>query len=115
VVTGIQFDRTAVVAGTSYSVNVSGSNLTPQTSFDVRFAAPGSSATDVVLNWQSGLAASHGVSAGTAAGIWTINGVRAHQVETDHTGSFFPVFATMTVSRQSKRVPLDGNKNEIEK
>ena len=99
VVTALQFDQTRVVAGSSYSVNVSGSNLTSQTFFDVRFTAPGSDASAVVLNWQRGLAGSHGAPAGTASGIWTINGVRAHQMETDHTGSFFPVSATMTVSR----------------
>ena len=98
VVTGLRFDQPSVVAGSSCSVNVSGSNLTPQTFFDVRFTSPGSNASDVVLNWQRGLAASHGVSVGTAAGSWTINGVRAHEVETDHTGSFFPVSGAITVS-----------------
>jgi len=98
VVTSIQFDRTTVVAGTSYSVNVSGSNLTPQTFFDVRFAAPGSNASEFVLNWQRGLSASHPIPIGIEAGRWTINGVRAHEIETDHTGSFMPVAATITVS-----------------
>ena len=98
VVTDLQFDRTNVIAGSSYSVNVSGSNLTPQTFFDVRFTTPESNASDVVLNWQRGLAASHAVPVGTASGTWTINGVRAHQIETDHTGSFIPVSATITVS-----------------
>jgi hypothetical protein len=98
VVTGLQFDRTSVGAGSSYSVNVSGSNLTPQTFFDVRFTAPGSNDSAAVLNWQRGLSASHDVSAGIAPGSWTINGVRAHQVEADHTGGFAPVSATITVS-----------------
>jgi hypothetical protein len=99
VVTALQFDQTSVAAGASYSINVSGSNLTAQTFFDVRFTVPGSDASDVVLNWQRGLAASHGVSAGTAVGIWTITGVRPHQIDTDHTGSFIPVSATITVSK----------------
>jgi len=98
VVTNIQFDRTTVVAGTSYSVNVSVANITAQTFFDVRFIAPGSKTSDVVLNWQRGVTASHGVPAGIASGIWTINGVRPHQIETDHTGNFIPVSATITVS-----------------
>jgi hypothetical protein len=98
VVTDLRFDRTTVTAGTSYSVNISGSNLTPQTFFDVRFIAPGSTLSGVVLNWQKGVAVGHSVLAGTASGIWTINGVRAHQIETDHTGSFVPVSATITVS-----------------
>jgi len=98
VVTDIGFDRTSVVTGNSYSVNISGANITAQTFFDVRFIAPGSKASDVVLNWQTGVPASHEIPAGTASGIWTINGVRPHQIETDHTGSFIPVSATMTVS-----------------
>jgi hypothetical protein len=98
VVTELQFDRTSVVAGGSFSLNVSGPNLTTQTFFDVRFTSPGSNVSDVVLNWQRGVAASHAVPAGAAPGTWTLNGVRAHQIETDHTGSFLPVSATITVS-----------------
>jgi hypothetical protein len=98
IVTGLQFDRTNVPAGSSYAVNVSGSNLTSQTFFDVRFTSPGSNQSAVVLNWQKGLAARHDVLVGTAPGFWTINGVRAHQIETDHTGNFVPVSATITVS-----------------
>jgi hypothetical protein len=98
VVTDLRFDRTSVVAGTSYSVNVSGYNLTPQTFFDVRFSAPGNTAYEVVLNWQKGIEASHSVPARTAPGSWTINGIRAHQDEADHTGSFVPVSAGITVS-----------------
>jgi hypothetical protein len=98
VVTDFRFDGTNVVAGSSYSVNVSGSNLTQQTFFDVRFISPDRDESAVVLNWQRGLAASHGVPAGTASGIWTINGVRAHEIETDHSRSFVPVSATITVS-----------------
>ena len=45
----------------------------------------------VVLNWQRGLAASHDVPIGTASGVWTITGVRAHSIDTDHTGDFLPV------------------------
>jgi hypothetical protein len=66
--------------------------------FDVRFTQPGNSESAVVLNWQKGLAANHEVPAGIAPGIWTITSVRAHEIETDHTGSFFPVSATITVS-----------------
>jgi hypothetical protein len=98
VVRDLEFDRTNVVAGSSYSVNVSGANLTAETFFDVRFSTPGSNESAVVLNWQKGLAASHAVPAGTALGNWTINGVRAHETEMDHTGNFFPVSATIMVS-----------------
>jgi hypothetical protein len=99
-VTDLRFDRTTVVAGSSYSANVSGSKLTGDTFFDVRFTSPGSNASDVVLNWQKGVTASHMIPAGLASGIWTINGVRAHQIETDHTGNFWPVSATITVFPQ---------------
>jgi Galactose oxidase, central domain len=98
VVTDLRFDRSSVTAGSSYSVNVSGFNLTPQTFLDVRVTAPGSYTSDVVLNWQRGLAATHNVLVGTASGVWTITGVRAHNIETDHTGNFLPVSSTITVS-----------------
>jgi Galactose oxidase, central domain len=52
VVTDFRFDGTNVVAGSSYSVNVSGSNLTQQTFFDVRFISPDRDESAVVLNWQ---------------------------------------------------------------
>jgi Galactose oxidase, central domain len=98
VVTNLRFDRTSVAAGSSYSVGVSGSHLTPQMFFDVRFTQPGNSESAVVLNWQKGVAASHDVPAGIVPGTWTITGVRGHEIETDHTGSFIPVSATITVS-----------------
>jgi len=96
VVTGLQFDRKSVVAGSSFAANISGSNLTTQTFFDVLFTAPGS-ATDIALNWQTGVVSSHGVPLGIVLGTWTINGVRPHQIESDHAGAFFPVSGTITV------------------
>jgi hypothetical protein len=93
-----RFDRTDVDAGTSYAVSISGSNLTPETFFDVRFSILGSDTYAVALNWQRGLTVSHSVAAGTAAGSWTINGVRAHQEEADHTDDFTPFNTTITVS-----------------
>ena len=98
VVTGMRFDLTTIVAGGSFSVNISGPNLTTQTFFDVRFTSPGTNESAVVLNWQKGFATSHDVATGIASGSWTIIGVRAHEIETDHTGSFFPVSATIIVS-----------------
>ena len=98
VVTDLRSDLAVVTAGASYSVNISGSGLTAETFFDVRFNSPGSNASAVVLNWQRGLAARHEVPIGIASGNWTINGVRAHQIEADHTGSFVPVSSTITVS-----------------
>jgi uncharacterized delta-60 repeat protein len=88
VVTGLQFDRPTVAIGSSYSANFSGFNLTDETFFDVRYTAPGSNDSGVALNWQTGLAANHSVPADITPGIWMINGVRAHQIETDHSGNF---------------------------
>jgi hypothetical protein len=99
IVTALRFDRTSVVLGSSFSANFSGSNLTPETFFDVRFTSPDNIESAVALNWQKGLVENHDVpAAGLAPGSWTITGVRAHEIETDHTGNFFPVSATITVS-----------------
>jgi uncharacterized delta-60 repeat protein len=98
VVTSLQFDRSSVAVGSSYSVNFSGVHLTDETFFDVRFTAPGSNASFVALNWQKGIVANHSVPAGSTPGSWTITGVRLHQIETDHSGNFAPVSATITVS-----------------
>jgi hypothetical protein len=93
-----QFDRSSVVPGSSYIVNISGSNLTAESFFDIRFRIPGSTLDQVVLNWQRGTSMTHVVPVDLATGVWTVTGVRAHQTETDHTGIFFPVSATITVS-----------------
>jgi hypothetical protein len=98
VVRAVQFDRMVVPAGSSYSADFSGSNLTRDMFFDVRFTSPEGSESAVALNWQKGLVENHDVPAGLAPGSWTITGVRAHQIETDHTGMFFPASATITVS-----------------
>jgi photosystem II stability/assembly factor-like uncharacterized protein len=97
VVTGLGFDRSTVETRTSYAANFSGNNLTDKTFFDIRFTAPGSNDSGVVLNWQTGTAANHSVTAGTTPGSWTITGVRAHQIETDHDGNFVPLSAVITV------------------
>jgi Galactose oxidase, central domain len=97
-IVGSQFlSDMSAVAGSSYSVNISGSNLASQTFFDVRFISPGSKESAVVLNWQRGLAASHEVPESITLGSWTITGVRAHEIETDHTGNFSLVSTTITV------------------
>lgn len=98
IVKSFRLDGSEVAPGSSYSAAIAGLNLTSQTSFDVRFTSPDTNDSAVVLNWQRGLTATHSVPDGTASGNWTINGVRAHEIETDHTGDFFPVSATITVS-----------------
>jgi galactose oxidase-like protein len=96
VVRAVRFDRMVVPAGSSLSVDLFGSNLTPEMFFDVRFTSPESNESAVAFNWQHGLVANHEVPA--ALGSWTITDVRAHEIETDHSGNFFPVSATITVS-----------------
>jgi len=99
-VNGLSFDSASTRIGSAYTATVTGSNLTSQTYFDVRYRAPGSKADNVAPNWQTGLSAAHNVPAGTGTGSWTVTGVRAHQDATDHTGSFVPVSTTITVSSQ---------------
>jgi hypothetical protein len=94
-----QFDRSSVAPGSSYIVNISGSNLTAESFFDIRFRIPGSTLDQVVLNWQRGTSNAHVVPVDLATGVWTVTGVRAHQLETDHTGNFFAVSATITVAQ----------------
>src|SRR5262249_36225884 len=100
VVTGLRFGRSSVFTGSSYLAILEGSNLTDETFFDVRFTAPGSNDSIVALNWQRGggwSGGNHSVPADITSGIWTINGVRAHNIETDHSGNFVPVSARITV------------------
>ena len=97
-VTDFQFDRTTIAAGFSYTATLSGSNLNAQTFFDVRFRVPGSTLDQEALNWQRGTSGGHIIAFGTATGIWTVTGVRAHQLETDHTAGFIPVSKTISVS-----------------
>jgi hypothetical protein len=97
VVTGITLDTPATVAASTYIATVAGSNLTAQTSIDIRVSAPGSSASIVANNWQTGSVAPHSFPAGTPKGTWTITGVRAHTDPNNHTGSFLTVATTLTV------------------
>jgi hypothetical protein len=53
------------------------------------------------LNWGSvppGPPEFVGQNFAIAGALGQINGVRAHDIETDHTGNFIPVSATITVS-----------------
>jgi hypothetical protein len=98
IVTGLTFDMATVKSGSTFGATISGSNLTAQTFFDVRFRFPGSAADNVALNWQTGTSMTHSVAAGTTVGTWTINGVRAHADSADHTGGFAPVSTTLGVT-----------------
>jgi hypothetical protein len=97
VVTGLALDTTASHRGSSYGSTVSGSGLTAQTYFDIRFRTPGSTVDAIAFNWQTGPTGSQAVGAGTPTGTWTITGVRAHSDPADHTGSFVTVSVSLTV------------------
>jgi uncharacterized delta-60 repeat protein len=97
-VSDLRLDPPNVQVGNTFNATFSGTNLNDGTYFDIRFRSPGSTRDEVVLNWQQNRSSRHIVPADTASGIWTVNGVRAHEVETDHTGSFIPVNTTLTVS-----------------
>jgi parallel beta-helix repeat protein len=97
VVTGVALDSSRVPVNGSFISTFSGSNLTSQTYFDIRLRAPGASVDELALNWQQGPAARHPIAPGTAVGDWRITGVRAHQGANEHSGSFAPVDATISV------------------
>jgi hypothetical protein len=96
-ITDLSFSPNPVTNGSSFTATIGGSNLTNQTNFDVLFQAPGSNAYIEALNWQVGSSATHTVRIGTAAGNWTISGIRAHQDPADHTGSYVSVSASLAV------------------
>src|SRR5262249_16461533 len=97
-VTSVTFDASVVKVGASFNAIIAGPSVSDKTYFDVQVRAPGSTTDIVILNWQTGTSVRHSVTAGTVPGTWTTSGVRAHQIETDHTGNFVPISATITVS-----------------
>ena len=97
-VTGIQFVPATVRAADSWTATFSGTNLTDQTYFDLRFRSPGSATDLLALNWQRGTSARHNISAGTTPGTWIVTGIRAHDDVNDHNGEFISVSTTLTVT-----------------
>jgi hypothetical protein len=98
-ITSLTFNPTNLAGGGSFSAMFAGPNLTGPVFFDIRFRAPGSTIDQEAFNWQKGTSGTHSVPAGTAIGTWTVNGLRAHQNETDHTGSYTNVSVTVTVTQ----------------
>jgi hypothetical protein len=94
----LTFGRTRLRGGESFSATFSGTSVNDDAYYDVRFQAPGDDKEFVALNWQRGRSATHNIAIGMVTGTWTVTGVRPHQIEADHTGGFFPVSATITVS-----------------
>ena len=97
-VTGLNVSPPTVRVGSSFSVTLSGTNLTDQTFFDVRFRAPGSTFDQEASNWQTGTSRTPTIPTGTPTGVWTFTGVRAHQDAADHSGSFTPISVILTVA-----------------
>ena len=95
----VHFDSAPTISiGDSWTATFSGSNLTDETYFDLRFRSPGSNTDRVALNWQQGTAERHSIPVGTATGIWIITGVRPHLDISDQGGEFIPVSAALAVS-----------------
>jgi uncharacterized delta-60 repeat protein len=98
-VSDIHFDaRFPIPFGDSLTATVSGSNLTDETYFDLRFRSPGSNTDEIALNWQRGTTARHNIPMDSATGTWIITGVRPHLDISDHGGEFIPVSAALAVS-----------------
>jgi uncharacterized delta-60 repeat protein len=95
----VHFDSAPTISiGDSWTATLSGSNLTDETYFDLRFRSPGSNTDRVALNWQQGTAARHSIPVGTATGTWIITGVRPHLDISDQGGEFMPVSAALAVN-----------------
>jgi hypothetical protein len=97
-VTGVTINPASVRIGDSFSVKITGTNINEKTYFDLRFRAPNSTADQIGLNWQQGTSANHTISQGTAAGTWTVTGVRSHQTIDDFSGEFVPVSSVLDVT-----------------
>ncbi|HEY3129666.1 MAG TPA: hypothetical protein VGL91_09415 [Acidobacteriota bacterium] len=96
-VNSIVFDPANARVGATLTTTFAGANLSAQTYFDVRFRKLGAATDEIALNWQQGATATHNIPATTPPGTWKITGVRAHRDANDHSGSFIPVPATLTV------------------
>src|SRR4030095_13757638 len=95
--TGMSFVRNVVSVGGTFSTTFSGSNLSANTYFDVRFRMPGSTTDLIALNWQRGTSAPHVLAGGTSAGGCIVTGRRAHTDSGDAAGPFTPVSVTLSV------------------
>jgi photosystem II stability/assembly factor-like uncharacterized protein len=111
-VTKLDFDQSNVHSDSSFSATFSGINLSADTYFDVRFRIPCSDKDAVALNWQRGMSATHHVPAEMPIGIWTINGIWAHQDINDHSTDFASNSTALVVSPQNA-VPFSGKVTSI--
>jgi NHL repeat len=107
-VTRLELDPGTVPAGSPFTGRFSGSNLTADTYFDVRFRSPCSAIDEIVRNWQRGTASAHTVTAGLPPGTWTITGAWPHEDIDEHSATFFPVTAVLAVSGSAATVSVGG-------
>lgn len=97
-ITEVKFDPPVVRSGSSFTATFSGTNLTDDTYFDVRFRAPGSVTDQIAWNWQRGASASHTLPGGVATGERSITAVRPHRNPDNHDGAIISVSATLSVT-----------------
>jgi membrane-associated phospholipid phosphatase len=95
--TAIKLEPAILKAGTPFTATVTGIGLSDGTFFDVRFRAPGDITDREALNWQKGISITHETSSTVVDGMWTITAVRAHRIESDHTG-YIPVSIGLLVT-----------------
>src|SRR5688500_15962620 len=67
----VTFQPNTVTPGGSFTAWFSGTNLTPDIYFDIRFRPPGSSVDEVAHDWQRGTSSAHTIATSLAAGTWT--------------------------------------------
>jgi hypothetical protein len=85
--------------GQSFQMTFSGTGLSEDMYFDIRYRAPQMSADQVAFNWQHGISSHHTLDASTFAGKWVITGVRAHLDPWQHDGEFHDVAISLDVIR----------------
>ncbi len=99
VVTGARIIPARARVGEAYTAVFTGTGLTLETYFDLRFRAPGDAVDEVVFNWQRGTSSPHIADPSTRPGKWIITGVRAHRDSWDHEGSFNPLSVVLEIMR----------------
>jgi hypothetical protein len=95
----LAFEHTRLRAGESFTATFSGTSLSGEAYYDLRFRAPGDSTDHVALNWQRGLSGTHRLPTDTPTGTWTVTGVNPHQNIDDHTAAFVSVSAELLVTQ----------------
>jgi parallel beta-helix repeat protein len=96
-VTGLSFAPVNVTRGSTFTTTFSGTNLSAQIYFDVRFRAPGTNSEQEAWNWQQGPSATLTVPASIQTGTYVVTAARVHTDISDHSGPYIPVSATLNV------------------